>query len=169
VVKVLDEDGRPVPDGETGRIFVGNEMLFEGYTSGATRPMHDGLLATGDLGHVDSSGLLYVDGREDDMIVSGGENVFPADVEDLLAALPQVREVAVVGVPDEEFGQRLAAYIVLKPGERLDADAVREHVRANRARFCVPRDVVFLDELPRNATGKVVPRDLPHVHRPESG
>jgi len=168
-VAILDAEGRPVPTGETGRIFVGNEMLFEGYTSGATRPMHDGLLATGDLGHVDSSGLLYVDGREDDMIISGGENVFPADVEDLLAALPQVREVAVVGVPDEEFGQRLAAYIVLKPGERLDADAVREYVRANRARFCVPRDVVFLDELPRNATGKVVPRDLPHVHRSESG
>ncbi len=95
------------------------------------------------------------------MIVSGGENVFPGEVEDLVAALPQVREVAVVGVPDEEFGQRLAAYVVLRPGERLDGDAVREYVRHYLARFCVPRDVMFLSELPRNATGKVVRAALP--------
>ncbi|GAA4587503.1 acyl-CoA synthetase (AMP-forming)/AMP-acid ligase II [Actinoplanes octamycinicus] len=160
-VAVLDDAGTPVPPGEVGRLFVGNEMLFEGYTNGAGRTMHDGLLATGDLGHVDADGRVYVDGREDDMIVSGGENVYPAEVEGLLADLPQVREVAVIGVPDDEYGQRLAAYLVLRDGETLDPEAVREHVRHHRARFSVPRDVVFLDELPRNATGKVVARELP--------
>ncbi len=97
------------------------------------------------------------------MIVSGGENVFPLEVENLLAGLPQVREVAVVGVPDPEFGQRLAAWIALYPGESLDADAVREYVRRHLARFAVPRDVRFVHALPRNATGKVVPRDLPAI------
>ncbi|HET8660224.1 MAG TPA: AMP-binding protein [Micromonosporaceae bacterium] len=159
-VAVLDAAGAPLPPGRVGRVFVGNEMLFDGYTSGAGKESRHGLLATGDLGHLDAGGLLYIAGREDDMIVSGGENVFPAEVENLLADLPQVREVAVVGVPDPEYGQRLAAYLVLHDGAALDAGAVREHVRAHRARFCVPRDVVFLDALPRNATGKVVPRDL---------
>jgi acyl-CoA synthetase (AMP-forming)/AMP-acid ligase II len=95
------------------------------------------------------------------MIVSGGENVFPSEVEDLLADLPQVREVAVIGVADAEYGQRLAAYLVLHPGEILGPEEVRDHVRRHRARFCVPRDVVFLDSLPRNATGKVLTRNLP--------
>jgi acyl-CoA synthetase (AMP-forming)/AMP-acid ligase II len=158
---ILGPDGQPVPRGQVGRIFVGNEMLFEGYTSGATKESHDGLIATGDLGHVNADGLLFVVGREDDMIVSGGENVFPSEVENLLAELPQVREVAVVGVPDNEYGQRLAAYLALHPGETLDPEAVREYVRRYRARFSVPRDVVFVPSLPRNATGKVVTRDLP--------
>jgi acyl-CoA synthetase (AMP-forming)/AMP-acid ligase II len=160
-VAIIDEDGKPLPAGKVGRIFVSNDMLFEGYTSGATALTHDGLLSTGDLGHVDD-GLLFVDGREDDMIISGGENVFPSEVEDLLAGLPQVREVAVVGVSDTEFGQRLAAYLALHPGERLDADAVREYVHHFLARFSVPRDVYFVQALPRNATGKVVTRDLPY-------
>ncbi len=160
-VAILGTDGRPLPEGEIGRIFVGNDMLFEGYTSGQAAPMHQGLLGTGDLGHVEG-GLLYVDGREDDMIISGGENVYPSEVEELLAGLPQVREVAVVGVPDQEFGQRLAAYLALHPGERLDANAVREYVRHYLARYCVPRDVYFVPSLPRNATGKVVTRYLPY-------
>jgi acyl-CoA synthetase (AMP-forming)/AMP-acid ligase II len=160
-VAIVGGDGQPVPKGRPGRIFVANDMLFEGYTNGAGRQTQSGLLATGDLGHIDPEGLLFVDGREDDMIVSGGENVFPSEVEDLLASLPQVREVAVVGVPDLEFGQRLAAWIALQPGERLDAEAVREYVRRNLARFSVPRDIRFIDALPRNATGKVVPRLLP--------
>jgi acyl-CoA synthetase (AMP-forming)/AMP-acid ligase II len=160
-VAVLDSAGRPVPPGTTGRLFVGNEMLFEGYTSGASREIHDGLLATGDLGHVDTAGRVFVSGREDDMIVSGGENVFPSEVEDLLADLPPVREVAVIGVPDDQYGQRLAAYLVLHDGATLDADEIRAHVRLHRARFCVPRDVVFLPSLPRNATGKILKRELP--------
>jgi acyl-CoA synthetase (AMP-forming)/AMP-acid ligase II len=160
-VAILGPDDRPLPAGQIGRVFVGNDMLFEGYTSGQGAPTVDGLLGTGDLGHLED-GLLFVDGREDDMIISGGENVFPSEVEELLSALPQVREVAVVGVPDQQFGQRLAAYVALHPGERLDADAVREYVRHYLARFCVPRDVYFVPSLPRNATGKVVARDLPY-------
>jgi acyl-CoA synthetase (AMP-forming)/AMP-acid ligase II len=157
---ILDRADRPVPPGQVGRIFVGNEMLFEGYTSGATRESHDGLLDTGDLGRLSADGLLFVDGRADDMIVSGGENVFPSEVEDLIARLPQVREVAVIGVPDPEYGQRLAAFLALHPGETLDAEAVREYVRHYLARFSVPRDVVFVKYLPRNATGKVLSREL---------
>ncbi|MER7991887.1 AMP-binding protein [Micromonospora chalcea] len=157
---ILDENGRPVRDGEVGRIFVGNEMLFEGYTSGVGRESRDGLLDTGDLGRLDADGLLFVDGRADDMIVSGGENVFPSEVEDLIARLPQVREVAVIGVPDPDYGERLAAFLALRPGETLDPDAVREYVRRYLARFSVPRDVVFVKYLPRNATGKVLSREL---------
>jgi acyl-CoA synthetase (AMP-forming)/AMP-acid ligase II len=160
-VAILSQAGEPLPYGRTGRIFVANDMVFEGYTNGSTRETREGLLATGDLGHIDEDGLLFVDGREDDMIISGGENVFPSEVEDLIAGLPQVREVAVIGVPDQEFGQRLATWIVLRAGEMLDGDAVREYVHRNLARFAVPRDVRFVRALPRNATGKVVPRELP--------
>jgi acyl-CoA synthetase (AMP-forming)/AMP-acid ligase II len=160
-VVVLDPQGQRVPTGQVGQIYVGNEMLFEGYAeSGDLRDLRDGLLGTGDLGHLDSHGLVYVDGRADDMVVSGGENVFPRPVEELLAGLPQVREVAVVGVPDAEFGHRLAAFVVLHPGQELDAGEVREYVRHYLARFSVPRDVHFVSELPRTATGKVIPRLL---------
>jgi acyl-CoA synthetase (AMP-forming)/AMP-acid ligase II len=160
-VAIVDNHGRPVPPGRIGRIFAGTDMMFEGYTDGPSRESTEGLLATGDLGHVDRRGLLFVDGREDDMVISGGENVYPAAVEDVIAGLPQVREVAVAGVPDVEYGQRLAAWIALHPGGRLDADAVKEYVRHRLARFSVPRDVYFLDALPRNATGKIVHRNLP--------
>ncbi|GAA1791910.1 AMP-binding protein [Actinomadura chokoriensis] len=159
-VAILDEHGEPVPPGTTGRIFAANELPFAGYTGGGTKEMRDGLMSLGDVGHLDADGRLYVEGRDDDMIVSGGENVFPAAIEEVLEKLPQVREVAVVGVPDDDFGQRAAAYIVLRDGETLDADAVRAHVREHLARFAVPRDVHFLDALPRNATGKVVRRSL---------
>jgi len=154
------ETGDPVPTGQIGRIFVWNDMLFEGYTNGATKEVADGYMATGDRGYVDSHGLLFVSGRDDDMIVSGGENVFPREVEELIAAQPGVREVAVVGVPDEEWGQRFAAHIALLPGASLTEDAVKSLVKAKLARFSVPRDVHFVDELPRNATGKVVNRML---------
>ncbi|MFG2038653.1 AMP-binding protein [Dactylosporangium sp. NPDC048998] len=128
-VAILSADGAPLPPGAVGRIFVGNDMLFEGYTNGTGREFHGDLIATGDVGHLTRDGLLFVDGREDDMVISGGENVYPAAVEDVIAELPQVREVAVAGVPDEEFGQRLAAWIALHPREHVDADAVREYVR----------------------------------------
>ncbi|MEH1098615.1 AMP-binding protein [Micromonospora sp. CPCC 205561] len=157
---ILDAAGEPVPAGRVGRIFVGNELLFEGYTSGAGREHRDGLLDTGDLGRLDADGLLFVDGRADDMVVSGGENVFPAEVEDVISRLPQVREVAVIGVPDPEYGQRLAAFLSLRPGGTLDPEDVRAHVRHHLARFSVPRDVVLVEKLPRNATGKVLAREL---------
>jgi acyl-CoA synthetase (AMP-forming)/AMP-acid ligase II len=136
-------------------------MIFDGYTDGDPgRKWRDGLIATGDIGHLTSDGLLHVDGREDDMVISGGENIYPAAVENVIAELPQVREVAVVGVPDREYGQRLAAWIVLYPGERLDSEAVREYIRRTMARFSVPREVYFVSALPRNATGKVMRRYL---------
>ena len=159
-VVVLDANGRPLPADHIGRIFVGSDMAFDGYTSGEGREVRDGLMATGDIGHLSADGVLYVDGREDDMVISGGENVYPAAVENVIAELPQVREVAVIGAPDREWGQRLAAYIVLYPGEYLDADGVREYVRRGMARFSVPREVHFVADLPRNATGKVVRRQL---------
>jgi fatty-acyl-CoA synthase len=160
VVKILDEDGAEVPAGASGRIFVGSEMLFEGYTGGGDKDRRDGLMATGDVGHFDADGRLFVDGRDDDMIVSGGENVFPGEVEDLLAAMPGIREVAVVGVPDEEFGQRLRAVVSLAPGVELSETQLQDHVRTHLARYKVPREVVFVDELPRNTTGKILKREL---------
>jgi len=160
VVAILDAAGRPVRRGETGRIYAANGMRFEGYTGGVPVETRDGMLFMGDVGHFGDDGLLYVDGRADEMIVSGGENVFPSAAEDVIARLPQVREVAVTGVPDEEYGERLAAYIVTAPGARLDADTVRGHVRDRLARYAVPRDVHFRVHLPRNAMGKVVPHQL---------
>ncbi|HET9141595.1 AMP-binding protein [Actinophytocola sp.] len=159
-VGILDTRGRPVPPGVVGRIAVGNDMLFEGYTNGTTSEVHDQLMVTGDIGYLDADGRLFVSGRDDDMIISGGENVFPRPVEELLLTLPGVLDVAVVGVPDREFGQRFAAYIAVREGSRLDATTVRNYVHDHLPRFAVPRDVVFLDDLPRNATGKVVKRLL---------
>jgi acyl-CoA synthetase (AMP-forming)/AMP-acid ligase II len=159
-VAILDERGDPVPTGRTGRIFAANGMRFEGYTGGVPMETRDGMLCLGDIGHFDKDGLLYVHGRADEMIVSGGENVFPSAAEDVISRLPQVREVAVTGVSDPEYGERLAAYIVTAPGERLDADTVRGHVRGELARYAVPRDVHFRSQLPRNAMGKVVPHQL---------
>jgi fatty-acyl-CoA synthase len=165
VVRLLDERGREVPAGESGRIFVGNEMVFEGYTGGGGKEVIDGLMSTGDVGRLDDDGRLFVEGRDDEMIISGGENVFPREVEDLLARHQEIEDVAVVGVPDDEFGQRLRAFVVLRPGSGLSEAGVQDHVRSNLARFKVPREVFFLDELPRNATGKILKRELPRDGR----
>jgi acyl-CoA synthetase (AMP-forming)/AMP-acid ligase II len=160
VVKILDAAGREVPRGEHGRIFVHSDLLFDGYTGGGSKAIVDGMMSTGDMGYFDADGRLFVQGRDDEMIVSGGENVFPREVEDLLSSRDGVIEAAVIGVPDEQFGQRLKAFVVLEPGASLSADAVRDYVRENLARYKVPRDVEFLDELPRNPTGKVLKRAL---------
>jgi acyl-CoA synthetase (AMP-forming)/AMP-acid ligase II len=160
VLKIVDEQGHELPAGETGRIFVGNELLFEGYTGGGNKEIVDGLMSTGDVGHVDEDGRLFVEGRDDEMIVSGGENVFPAEVEDLLAKHDAVREVAVIGVDDEKFGQRLKAFVVPRDGKKLSEEDVKKYVKANLASFKVPREIEFMDELPRNATGKVLKREL---------
>src|SRR3954452_74602 len=160
IVRIYDEDGKPAKRGETGRIFVGNEMQFEGYTGGGGKDVIEGLLSSGDVGHFDQAGRLFVDGRDDDMIVSGGENVFPAEVEDLLAAHEKIGEAAVFGVDDEDYGQRLKAVIVTKGSAELSEDEVKSFVKANLAGYKVPRDVEFIDELPRNATGKVLKREL---------
>ncbi len=160
VVRILDENARPVEAGRPGRIFVGSENLFDGYTGGGDKARIGALMATGDVGHFDSEGRLFVDGRDDDMIVSGGENVFPSEVEDLIARVSGVSEVAVVGVPDEEFGQRMRAFVVLEPGATLSEIELQDHVRSNLARYKVPREIVFVSELPRNTTGKVLKRQL---------
>jgi acyl-CoA synthetase (AMP-forming)/AMP-acid ligase II len=160
VVKLLDEQGREVPQGQRGRIFAANEMVFEGYTGGGGKEIVEGLMSTGDMGHIDNAGRLFVDGRDDEMIVSGGENVFPREVEDLLADHEGIEEAAVIGVEDAQFGQRLKAYVVSREGSGLDEEAVKEYVKHNLARYKVPREVVFVDELPRNATGKVLKREL---------
>jgi fatty-acyl-CoA synthase len=160
IVRLYDDNGREVAPGATGRIFVGNEMAFDGYTGGGTKAVIDGLMSTGDVGHFDAGGRLFVDGRDDEMIVSGGENVFPREVEDLLADHPAVEEAAVIGVPDDDWGQRLKAFVVLRDGEAASEDALKQHVKAHLAGYKVPREIEFLDELPRNATGKVLKREL---------
>jgi fatty-acyl-CoA synthase len=167
VVRILGDDGRELPRGETGRIFVGNNLLFEGYTSGEGKEVVDGLMSSGDVGFFDADGRLHVAGRDDDMIVSGGENVFPQEVEDCLAGHDRVHEAAAIGVPDDDYGQRLRAFVV-RLGEVTEAE-LKEHVKTHLARFKVPREIVFLDELPRNATGKVLKRELADQRDDEQG
>lgn len=159
-VKIFDDNDREVPAGVIGRIFVGNNYQFEGYTGGGDKARIGRLMSTGDVGHFDLAGRLFIDGRDDDMIVSGGENVFPGEVEELLSAHPAVEEVSAFGVPDNKYGQRLRAVLVLRAGHALTEDDVRDHVKTHLARFKVPRDVLFIDELPRNPTGKVLKRVL---------
>jgi fatty-acyl-CoA synthase len=157
---LYDENGKEVPQGEVGRIFVGNEMAFEGYTGGGGKEIIDGLYSSGDVGHIDEAGRLFIDGRDDEMIVSGGENVFPREVEDLLADHDAVEEVAVIGVADAEFGQRLKAFVVTRDEVEVSEADLTAHVKAHLASYKAPREVEFLEELPRNATGKVLKRDL---------
>jgi acyl-CoA synthetase (AMP-forming)/AMP-acid ligase II len=159
-VRLLDEHDEEVPPGETGRIFVRSPLSFDGYTDGRTKRVVDGFMQTGDTGHFDAAGRLFVDGRDDDMIISGGENVFPAEVEDVIALHPEVVEAVAIGVDDEEFGQRLKAFVVVRPGATVDAATLRDHVRANLANYKVPRDIEFVAELPRNTTGKLLRREL---------
>ncbi|MET0134097.1 MAG: acyl-CoA synthetase [Kibdelosporangium sp.] len=160
-VVLYDERGTRITQPDVvGRVFVGSDLAFGGYTDGRTKEMIDGLLASGDVGHFDADGRLFIDGRDDEMIVSGGENVYPIEVENLLAEHPGVTEAAVVGVPDPDFGQRLRAFVVRRAGAELDEGTLKEHVKANLARYKVPRDIRFLDVLPRNATGKLLRAQL---------
>jgi fatty-acyl-CoA synthase len=161
VVRLYDDDDQPIEEpGETGRIFVGNDLQMEGYTGGGGKDSLDGLMSSGDVGHFDEEGRLFIDGRDDDMIVSGGENVFPQEVEELLQGHDAVEEVAVFGVDDEEFGQRLKAVVVKKKGKKITEKDVKAFVKTNLAGYKVPRDVEFIAELPRNATGKILKREL---------
>ncbi|WP_163509292.1 acyl-CoA synthetase [Fodinicola acaciae] len=158
-VRLYDTENNQITEPHvTGRIFAGSDLSFSGYTDGGNKAVIDGLLSSGDVGHFDESGLLFVDGRDDDMIVSGGENVYPIEVENLLLDHENVIDAAVIGVPDEDFGQRLRAFVVVTA--KVDAEVLRSYVKANLARHKVPREVVFLEELPRNTTGKVLKRKL---------
>lgn len=159
-VRILDDNGNELPQGQVGRIFVGNFFPFEGYTGGGGKQIIDGLLSSGDVGYFDERGLLYVSGRDDEMIVSGGENVFPAEVEDLISGHPDVIEATALGVEDKEWGARLRAFVVRKEGSTVDEDTIKVYVKEHLARYKVPREVVFLEELPRNPTGKILKREL---------
>lgn len=159
-IRIIDDNGNEVPTPGTGRIFVGAATQFEGYTGGGTKEFIDGLMASGDVGHFDDKGRLYIDGRDDDMIVSGGENVFPVEIEELLVTHPAIVEASAIGVDDEEFGKRLRAFVVTVSGAEVSEADLKQFVKENLARYKVPREVVFLDELPRNPTGKVLKRDL---------
>jgi fatty-acyl-CoA synthase len=159
-VRILGPDGHPLPAPQIGRVFLKTGLAFSGYVGGGGKEVIDGYMSTGDLGHVDAAGRLFIDGRADDMIISGGENVFPGEVEEVLATHPGVAEVAVIGVADGQFGQRLRAFVVARPGEAPTDETLRAYLKERVARFKVPRDFVFVSELPRNALGKVLKRNL---------
>ena len=159
-VKIFDENGKELPQGEVGRIFVGTTFPFEGYTGGGKKQIIDGMLSSGDVGYFDERGLLYISGRDDEMIVSGGENVFPAEVEDCISGHPDVVEATAIGVEDKEWGHRLRAFVVKKQNADVDEATIKNHVKDQLAKYKVPREVIFLDELPRNPTGKILKREL---------
>ncbi len=159
-IRILDSDLRQVAVGDVGGIYVRNSTQFDGYTSGSTKDFHDGFMSSGDVGYLDHAGRLFVVGRDDEMIVSGGENVYPIEVEKTLTAHPEVTEAAVIGVDDEQFGQRMAAFVVLDPASSATPETLKQHVRENLANYKVPREITVLDELPRNNTGKIARREL---------
>ncbi|WP_260745372.1 acyl-CoA ligase FadD12 [Mycobacterium sp. SMC-2] len=159
-IRILDKNFNEMPTGEVGTIYVRNDTQFEGYTSGTTKDFHAGFMSSGDVGYLDEAGRLFVVGRDDEMIVSGGENVYPIEVEKTLAAHDDVAEAAVIGVDDEQYGQRLAAFVVLRPGARATPDTLKQHVRQNLANYKVPREITVLDELPRGSTGKILRNEL---------
>ncbi len=159
-IRILDQDFNEMPSREVGGIYVRNSTQFDGYTSGKTKDFHEGFMSSGDVGYFDDAGRLFVVGRDDEMIVSGGENVYPIEVEKTLTAHPEIAEASVIGVDDEQFGQRLAAFVVLNDGASATPDLLKQHVRENLANYKVPRDITILDELPRSSTGKIVRREL---------
>ncbi len=162
-IKILDTDLKELPTGEVGTIYVRNSTQFDGYTEGSTdkgKAFHSGFMSSGDLGYLDAAGRLFVVGRDDEMIVSGGENIYPIEVEKTLSTHPEVAEATVLGVDDEQYGQRLAAFVVLTDGASATEDALKQHVRDNLANYKVPRSITVLTELPRNSTGKIDRREL---------
>ena len=159
-IRILDSEFHELPPGEVGTISVRNDTQFEGYTEGSAKDFHAGFMSSGDVGYLDAAGRLFVVGRDDEMIVSGGENVYPVEVEKTLAAHPGVAEAAVIGVDDEQYGQRLAAFVVLQPGRPATADDLKQHVRENLANYKVPRGIAIVDELPRGSTGKILRNEL---------
>jgi fatty-acyl-CoA synthase len=159
-IRIFDDGFREMPTGETGQIFVRSGTLFDGYTSGTTKDFHEDFMASGDLGYLDDEGRLFVVGRDDEMIVSGGENVYPIEVEKALVAHPEVAEAAVMGVDDEQYGQRLSAFVVLEGSASVTPDSLKQHVRDNLANYKVPREITIMDELPRGSTGKILRNEL---------
>nr|WP_155908965.1 MULTISPECIES: acyl-CoA ligase FadD12 [unclassified Mycolicibacterium] len=162
-IKILDADSKELPTGEVGTIYVRNSTQFDGYTSGATKDFHQDYMSSGDVGYLDVAGRLFVVGRDDEMIVSGGENVYPIEVEKTLSTHPEVAEATVLGVDDEQYGQRLVAFVVLTDTAdpaAVTEETLKQHVRENLANYKVPRSITVLSELPRNSTGKIDRREL---------
>jgi acyl-CoA synthetase (AMP-forming)/AMP-acid ligase II len=159
-LRILDDDGRAVGPEQTGRLFVGGDLTFEGYTGGEKRDVVANMMDTGDTGYMDKEGRLFIVGRADDMIVSGGENVYPRAVENALAEHPEVADNAVIGVPDEDYGQRLAAFIVPKDGAVVEEESIREYLKGKVSRFEQPRDITIVKKIPRNPAGKVLRNEL---------
>ncbi|MFN8069363.1 MAG: AMP-binding protein [Mycolicibacterium insubricum] len=159
-----NEDNRFVPVGTSGRIVVHGPLDYDGYTHDqtatiATKGIVDGHVDTGDLGHFDHDGLLFIDGRSDDMVVSGGENIFPREVEDALTADPEISDAVVLGVDDDEYGQVLNAYLV--SDRELTVDELKSHLRKHLEPYKVPKVFARIDSIPRNAAGKVLRGELP--------
>jgi malonyl-CoA/methylmalonyl-CoA synthetase len=158
-VRIAREEGTPLPCGETGEIQVRGPNVFAGYWSGPDLSRDcftsDGFFRTGDLGKVDDRGHVTIVGRSKDLIISGGLNVFPKEIEDCINQLDGVQESAVVGMPHADFGEAALAIIVARPGASVDLDAVNGHLRTSLARFKLPKLLVMADELPRNSMGKV--------------
>jgi acyl-CoA synthetase (AMP-forming)/AMP-acid ligase II len=160
VVRILDENGVPVGPDVTGRVYVGSDLTFDAYTGGETKDIVGDMMDTGDMGYVDGEGRLFIVGRDDDMIVSGGENVYPRAVENALSELPEVADNAVIGVLDDDYGERLAAFVVPQPDAEIREDSVREYLKGKVSRFEQPRDIKIVSEIPRNPAGKVVRDEL---------
>src|SRR5262245_13147291 len=159
-VQIVDDDGRALPAGSVGEICVRTPRVMKGYAGGDTPVLRDGWLPTRDMGWLDDDGYLYIAGRKDDMIIRGGENIAPAEVEAVVQSHPAVEEAAVVGVPDVEWGQRVAAFVVLRAGATTSADELAAFCRQRLASFKKPEVIRFLDELPKNPMGKILRKDL---------
>jgi acyl-CoA synthetase (AMP-forming)/AMP-acid ligase II len=162
-VRLLDEEGRDVPLGEVGELYVKSGNLVAGYhandaaTAEATR---EGFFSVGDLARRDARGYLFIEGRKRDMIISGGVNVYPREIEAVLALHPQVGDAAVVGVPDPEWGERVHAFVEARAGASIDLASLRSHCRERLAGPKRPREFTVVDSLPRNPTGKILKREL---------
>ena len=167
-VKVIDADGELVPTRSVGEIAVRSVKNMTGYWNKpeATTQTIDaeGWLRTGDAGYFDEDGYLYIHDRVKDMIISGGENVYPAEVENALYSHPKIADVAVIGVPDEKWGEAVMAYVVAKDGETLESDEIIAYARTQIAGFKCPKHVAFIAALPRNASGKILRRELRAPH-----
>jgi len=163
-IAILDDDGRMLPAGQSGEVYmwldVWPDFTYEGDQARRRAVERDGLVSCGDIGYLDADGYLYLNDRASDMVISGGVNIYPAEVEACLQSMQGVRDCAVFGIPDEEFGEVLAAHVEPLDGAELSADAVRDHVRARLAGYKTPRVVEFSDALPREDTGKIFKRRL---------
>jgi acyl-CoA synthetase (AMP-forming)/AMP-acid ligase II len=163
-IRVCSADGVVLPVGEIGEVTCRGGQITVGYwrypEGAATQVIRDGWLRTGDAGYLDPDGYLYICDRVKDMIISGGENIYPAEVEEALYAHPDVSDVAVIGVPDERWGEVPKAIVVRRPGCTLSEEELIEFTRTRIARFKVPRSVDFVDALPRNTSGKILKREL---------